>query len=551
MTRGVLLIGATGTFGRRLAGLLVSVPDIALTLAGRTQSSLDALQRDLAGPTPIQTQIIDRNAPGDLGRPWLVIDAAGPFQNASYALPRAAIRSGAHYVDLADARDFVASFAPALDAEAQAAGVLAVTGASSTPALSQAALASLTRGWQRIDDVRVAISPGARAPRGLSVIEAILSYAGQPLRLFRGGGWTIAHGWSGLRRLDMPGLGRRFASICDTPDLDLLPTRFDIRREALFLAGLELPLMHLGLALLALPVRFGFVRSLRPLAKPIKVAADGLAPLGTDRGGMIVEANGLDAQGHLCRARWALWAEANAGPTTPAAPAAALVRALAEGRLRETGARACVGLIGVDDILHEFAHLPIRTRVDIALPDDPVLFRRLLGPRFDSLPEAVQKLHGTTVARVYSGSARARAGRGRGARILRAILGLPGAGHHVAAVTIAPSAKGETWTRRFGSSAFGSRFTDTDRIGVFEEGFGPLHFAFDLQANATGVQWRLMGWRLGPLPLPFALAPKIKAAADAVGGRYRFSVVVAHPWLGLLFAYRGTLAPSDVVADAQ
>lgn len=544
MKRRVLLIGATGTFGRRLAGLLAGQSEIELVLAGRTRRSLDALRRDLASPNPIDTRTIDRAAPGDLGAPWLVIDAAGPFQTTSYALPQAAIRCGAHYVDLADARTFVAGFAAALDAEAKAAAVLAVTGASSTPALSQAALTSLTHGWQRLDDVRVAISPGARAPRGLSVIEAILSYVGQPLRVFRGGRWTQTHGWSGLRRLDMPGLGRRFASICDTPDLDLLPTRFDVRREALFLAGLELPLMHLGLACLALPVRFKLVRSLRPLAKPVKIAADWLAPLGTDRGGMIVEASGLDATGQACRARWALWAEANAGPTTPAAPAAALVRALVGGRLCETGACACVGLLGVDDILRELAHLPIRTRVDVVLPDDPILFRRLLGPRFDALPQAVRSVHGTTRPRVHEGSARARAGRGPGARLLRVLLGLPGTGRHVAEVTIAPSTNDEIWTRRFGSRSFSSRFTDTARIGVFEEGFGPLHFAFDLQAIATGVRWRLMGWRLGPLALPFALAPKIKAAADEVGGCYRFSVVVAHPWLGLLFAYRGTLAPS-------
>jgi saccharopine dehydrogenase-like NADP-dependent oxidoreductase len=43
------------------------------------------------------------------------VDAAGPFQGAEPRVARAAIAAGLHYVDLADARDFVAGFR-ALDA---------------------------------------------------------------------------------------------------------------------------------------------------------------------------------------------------------------------------------------------------------------------------------------------------------------------------------------------------------------------------------------------------------------------------------------------------
>ena len=53
--------------------------------------------------------------------------------------------------------------------------------------------------------------------------------------------------------------------------------------------------------------------------------------------------------------------------------------------------------------------------------------------------------------------------------------------------------------------------------------------------------WTLIGWRLLGLPLPTALGPRVRAAAEDADGRYRFRVVVAHPWLGLLFAYRGRL----------
>src|SRR5881628_23475 len=67
----------------------------------------------------------------------LVIDAAGPFQGSSYAVPEACIAARIPYLDLADGRDFVCGIG-ALDQAARAAGVAIVAGASSVCALSGA-----------------------------------------------------------------------------------------------------------------------------------------------------------------------------------------------------------------------------------------------------------------------------------------------------------------------------------------------------------------------------------------------------------------------------
>jgi hypothetical protein len=40
------------------------------------------------------------------------------------------------------------------------------------------------------------------------------------------------------------------------------------------------------------------------------------------------------------------------------------------------------------------------------------------------------------------------------------------------------------------------------------------------------------------------LGAQVRAAAEDAAGLYRFRVVVAHPWCGLLFAYRGVLSVS-------
>ena len=42
-------------------------------------------------------------------------------------------------------------------------------------------------------------------------------------------------------------LGRRRFALTETPDLDLIPARYAPRDAALFMAGLELPLMQRGM----------------------------------------------------------------------------------------------------------------------------------------------------------------------------------------------------------------------------------------------------------------------------------------------------------------
>jgi hypothetical protein len=548
--RRVLLLGATGVFGSRLAALLSAIPDIDLVLAARGLDALNDLKRTLEAQgeaCSLSVQPFDRRRPEALAalRPWLVIDAAGPFQDSDYGLALAAVRAGAHYLDLADGRAFVAGFPAALQAAAARAGVLAVTGASSTPALTHAALGDLTKEWRRLDTVVAVISPGGQAPRGLSVVEAILSYVGRPVRAFRDGHWGLVPGWSASRRVDMPGLGARWASLCETPDLDLLPQQFTISREALFLAGLDPPVMHLGLALLGLLVRWRLIGSLRPAARMLRALSGPLSWFSSDRGGMIVQAQGLDAQGVPIRARWALWAEANSGPSTPAAPAAAWARKLLEGGGPPSGAYACAGLLSLEDIVGELGALPIRWRTDESHPDSPVLFRRLLGRRFAALPSAVQAVHGAAEPAVSSGRAVVRAGRSTPARLMCGLLGLPTTGHCDVEVRMSPDSGGETWTRRFGRSRFSSRLVGTRRLGVFEERFGLLRFRFELHPTSSGVIWAMTGWSLLGVKLPRALGPRVLARADQADGRYRFRVVVGHPWLGLLFAYRGDLRPVD------
>lgn len=543
MTRRIVLVGATGTFGARLAGLIAPWPDATLVLAARREGSLLALAQRL-GPD-VEIFAFDRERPTQLAalRPWAVIDSAGPFQGSGYDLALAAVQAGAHYIDLADGRAFVAGFEAAVDAAARQGGVLAVTGASSTPALTHAALERMTAGWTRIDRAFSAISAGARAPRGASLIRAILSWTGQPVRCFADGQWRERPGWSHMPRIVVPGVGARHVALAETADLDLIPARFNPTREGIFHAGLSPPLAQWAMWLLGWLVRLRLMRALEPLAGPIASAGALTAGLGSDRSGMVVEAEGLGPEGEPRRSRWALWAEPGAGPTTPAAPAAAILRALLDGRLIQTGATPCAGLLPVEELVAPLAHLPIRTRLDETRPTARGMFPRLLGPAFEALPAEVQAAHAGDRALRFAGRSVAR-GSGGPAAFVRVVLGLPGRGHHAAAVEIAPTGDGERWTRRFGATRFRTRLRPVaDDPGAFEETAGPITFRFRAEPCAGGFRWGFDGWRLGPFPLPRALAPRIRARTFARDGAYRFSVLAAHPWAGVLFAYAGRLTP--------
>jgi saccharopine dehydrogenase-like NADP-dependent oxidoreductase len=360
----VLLVGATGVFGRRLAEGLVREPGVALILAGRTPGSLAKLKHDLGGGPEVQ--VFDRNRadPGSIRglQVGIVIDAAGPFQSGRTGLIEAAVDAGCHYLDLADGRAFVANVR-CLDGTARRRNVAALSGASTTPALSHAAIDRMTEGWHHIDAIRVAISPGNRAPRGLAVVRAILSYAGRPVRLFRDGSWITAPGWGLTHEIAYPGIGRRAASLCETPDLDLLVERFRPRVSAEFFAGLELAILHYGLLLASLPVRARLMGSLEPLARPMRFLADLFRPLGSDCGGMVVEVRGTNAGRERVAASWSLVARAGMGPYVPTLAALALVRRLCDGALIFRGAGPCVGHLTLDDFEGDFERLGIETRI--------------------------------------------------------------------------------------------------------------------------------------------------------------------------------------------
>lgn len=345
----LLLLGRCGVFGQRIAAQLAQVPDITLLLSSRSAATAQAAATAHGGS--VQGIAVDTDAPGwaqmlTTHRINLVINLAGPFQGQDYRVPRACILAGCHYIDLTDARAYVAGFARDLDALAKAHGVVALTGASTVPAIAAAVIDDfLARDFARITALDYSVTPGNQTDRGTATVAAILSYVGARFLTLQKSRMQPVYGWQGLHRVAYPGLGKRWMSTCDIPDLDLFPARYPDLQTLRFAAGLELSVLHLGLWGVSWLRRWRLVPDLVPFAAVFRRISLWFYRFGSRNGGMHIRLQGVDQNGQPLSRTWFLIARSGDGPTVPATPAVVLAHKLRHGASLPIGAGPAVGLI--------------------------------------------------------------------------------------------------------------------------------------------------------------------------------------------------------------
>ncbi len=350
----MVVLGGAGNFGARICRALAEDADLQVVAAGRSVGAQLRLDAD----SPLFSTRLRAAAPD------IVVHCAGPFQGQDYRVARAALEAGAHYLDLADGRDFVVRFAQAMHDRAVACRRTALSGASTLPALSSAVVDDLAVRFRRVDEVQVAIAPGQRAPRGAATVAAVLGYCGRPFKWLSSGEWRDAYGWQELRRLRFAGIGARWAAACDVPDLELFPERYPGLRTMQFRAALELPAQHFMLWLAASLRRGGIPLPLERWGAPLDRVAAVLARFAGDKGGMLVSVAGEKTDGTPARVEWHLTVPATTGPEIPCLAATLLARCLANGRLAEPGAFACMGFLRLADFEPEFRRLGIGTSIE-------------------------------------------------------------------------------------------------------------------------------------------------------------------------------------------
>ena len=293
----------------------------------------------------------------------LLIHTAGPFQEQGYAAARAAAAAGAHYIDLADGRRFVCDFPGSLNKTFESAGRTAVSGASTVPALSSAVVDHLCAGWQHVDTIDICIAPAQSAPRGKATIAGVLSYCGAPIRVWSDGEWQARLGWAKPERVEFARLKPRLGALCDIPDLELFPQRYAVRQRVMFRAALEVGFTQRAFALLAGLRGRGMLPNPSKLAGILNFGAGAFDFLGTDVGGMVVRAGGVDGAGKPRQRAWHIQAGDNHGPEIPCMAAILLAQRMARGELLPAGAFACAGMLDLSEFEPEFKRWQMVTDV--------------------------------------------------------------------------------------------------------------------------------------------------------------------------------------------
>ncbi len=122
----VLVLGGYGNFGRVIAARLAKDRSCRVVIAGRdvqaAARAAQALDAEHAVVDVTDAALADRI--GESGA-RVVVHTAGPFQGQDYRVARAAIDAGAHYVDIADGREFVCGIGILDAAAAKARDILA------------------------------------------------------------------------------------------------------------------------------------------------------------------------------------------------------------------------------------------------------------------------------------------------------------------------------------------------------------------------------------------------------------------------------------------
>ncbi|MEO9825916.1 MAG: DUF4166 domain-containing protein [Paracoccaceae bacterium] len=523
----ILLLGGTGVFGSRLARLLVR-DMLTVTIAGRNVVNAQALADEL------NCSALRMDRSGDLSELNgfdVVIDAAGPYHaygEDPYRLVRAAIQSGVHYLDLCDNAAFCSGIQE-LDAEAKAAGVCAISGMSSVPALSSAVVCALAQ-----DDVPIsidtAILPGNRSPRGLSVMASILSQVGRPMKVFRAGRWIDATGWSAPRRYRLPeGLSRQ-GWLIEVPDVALFPKHFGAQ-TVVFRAGLELGAMRYGLWFFALLRRWIPIPINGPVLRFFKLAADLLAPYGSDRGGMSV-----DIYVGQERRWWRLLVEEGDGPYIPTIA----IRALLRRTSLPLGAGPALETITLAEAEAAMSDLKVRSERGTEVVQ--TIFQDVLGAEFEKLPETIRATHMTKVISRWRGKASVRRGQSTWSKLLGWGFGFPASVDDIQVEVIKTVTRsGETWERRFGERRFKSYLAPNAR-GMTER-FGPFTFRLGLKVVEGCLYYPVISGRIGLLPMPRWLLPTSDAREYEKNGRFHFDVKLSAPFTNkLLVHYQGELS---------
>lgn len=544
----VLIIGGYGQFGSRLSQRLKNVPDIRVLVAGRNYNKAQALCKKYGGnlfPAVFDTQDDLTSQIKELS-PWLIVNASGPFQptfSQNYPLVQACIKQGIYYIDLSDSAEFTMGIST-LDSAAKKAGIAAISGASSVPALSSAVVVEASKNFTSIDSIEGGISPGGNIDIGLSVTQAVLSYLGKPLKVFRGGEWGSETGYSRIHSHTITIEGqeplRRWFGLCDAPDLRIFPAHFKGVKTVRFYGSQESWVIHQSIKLLAWLQKRRLIKHLESHARFFQWWGTQLGKFASERGGMFMLIKGIHNEGSLASQQWNLIANQGDGPFIPILAAEILIkRWLAHPP--QSGARSATSEITLKEFRMIFDSLAIQSSFSNMRPAPP-LFQHVLGEKYRTLPTALQDGHNVMSYKTMRGNVDIIRGKNPLAHLLANIIGFAKS-QTSAPISITMDVKGdrEVWTRTIGASTFTSTLSPGNRPCEIYEQFGLVKFKMIFRIEDSKLHYDIISAKIFGVPLPAFLRPKSVTHEREEDDKFIFDVEIILPLFGRLISYKGWL----------
>lgn len=311
--RRIIVLGGFGFFGSAAVELLRA--DGCEPLIGSRRADAD-VRINVEDAASIRSAL----RPADV-----VLDAAGPFQDRTTTLVKAAIEVRFDLVDISDSLAYVAKVYE-LGPQIDAAGISVLTACSSISAVSAAIIQlSGIREPVRLTGI---LAPASRYTAVPATGQSLLRSIGRPIQVLREGTLVTEIGWCASRTVELPGpLGRVRGFLFESADAITLPRSWPSLRTVDFYVHTNVPGLD---AVFAAAARRPTLRKLVEAMQPVGFAL--ARRLGSASGCLAYEIEA--AGGKVIRS--ALVARER-GYFTPVVPAAMAVRALAEDRFESRG----------------------------------------------------------------------------------------------------------------------------------------------------------------------------------------------------------------------
>jgi hypothetical protein len=334
----IAVFGGYGVFGAHVARALAGA-GCPVRIAGRDAAKAERFAAGLgASHEGVAADAGDLSScERALAGVAVAINCAGLFSTLSTSLPDACLAAGAHYVDIADHRGWIARLR-ARDAEFRERGLAAAVGCSSLPGISGALAVLAAARLKTVEQARVTLFIGNRNPKGEAAVRSSVTQLGRSFEAPQG----TLRGFHGRELVDLPPpFGRRAVYDWESPELDLFPDLLGTR-EVRVKVGFEARLATGSFATLA---RLGPRLGGRLLAAMAPVARL-LSGFGHSGGVVNVELFGLDGS----HANASLGGPAD-GQRMAALPAAFVAQGLAEGRVDARGVTTAYEALGAEPLV--------------------------------------------------------------------------------------------------------------------------------------------------------------------------------------------------------